>query len=130
MNITKLEKLKQEVVTINEQLSIAINKFDFDKCKSFYDYEDYLEPYSSKLNELSRKIRMMEDYVLVEIPTYGHIMTLSDFIKDVKCGAFIDYDGSGNYVKDDKMTSITIYPSDVKHRSIRKEFDKIVWFNK
>lgn len=128
--MTELEKMEQELNILDEQLSEANNKFDFLNCKSFREYEDYIEPYSSKMNELSRKIRMIREYELEEIPTYGDVMTLDYFIECVQDGGFIDYDGSGNYIKDGKMTNISIYPSDVEHGAIRREFDTIIWFNR
>jgi len=70
------------------------------------------------------------DYNLEDLPTYGDVMPLTEFIENVECGGFIDYDGSGNYVKDGKMSNITIYPSDVKHNMVRKDFDTIIWFNR
>ena len=75
-------------------------------------------------------------YELEKIPDYGDVMLLSDFIEDVKCGNFIDYDGNGQYIKsgekgeEDMMTNIDIYPSDIEDGVIRKEFDKIAWFNR
>lgn len=65
-----------------------------------------------------------------EMPTYGDVMLLSDFIDNVKGGGFIDYDGFGNYCRDNKMSNIEIYPSDVKRESIRTDFDTIIWFNR
>jgi hypothetical protein len=70
------------------------------------------------------------NYDLSELPDYGDVMTLEHFIENVKDGGFIDYDGFGNYVKDGKMSNIEIYPSDVKHNMIRKDFDTIIWFNR
>jgi len=57
-------------------------------------------------------------------------MTVEDFVECVVSGGFIDYDGSGTYVKDGRLTNITINPSDVRHDAIRKEFTEIVWFNR
>lgn len=48
----------------------------------------------------------------------------------MKSGGFIDYDGSGNYARDGKMSNISIYPSDVNRKAIRRDFDTVVWFNK
>jgi hypothetical protein len=73
---------------------------------------------------------MIMPYVLNEMPTYGDVMSLADFIESVEDGGFIDYDGHGYYVKDDKASNIMIIPSDVKFNSIRKDFDKVVWFNR
>ena len=83
-----------------------------------------------ELSKLKTQERMERKPTFTAIPDYGDVMTLKDFIDNVKSGGFIDYDGSGNYVKDDKMSDIQIFPSDVKKGNIRKDFDKIVWFNR
>jgi hypothetical protein len=57
-------------------------------------------------------------------------MSLKNFISNVKSGGFIDYDGFGRYVRNNEESDITILPSDIKHKSIRKDFDTIIWFNK
>jgi len=57
-------------------------------------------------------------------------MPLDKFIDFVKEGGFIDYDGFGNYVKNNEISDIEIYPSDLKYHSIRKDFDTIIWFNR
>ena len=97
---------------------------------SIEEFEAALEPTGKKVDELGRKIRMIKPYTLEPIPDYGVVMPLEEFIEYCKDGSFIDYDGHGSYVKDGQRTDITIYPSDVKHGVIRKEFDKIIWFNR
>ena len=67
---------------------------------------------------------------LSELDNNGHVMTIKNFIATVKMGGFVDYDGFGRYVKDNQESDIEIYPSDVKYKSIRTDFDKIIWFNK
>ena len=64
------------------------------------------------------------------IIAYILAISLKDFIECVKCGGFINYDGYGKYVKNGMETDIEIYPSDVKNKNVRKEFDKIIWFNR
>lgn len=97
---------------------------------SFEAVEKRLEPFVSKVAELSRQIRMIKPGTFDAIPEYGDVMSLKEFIETVNDGGFIDYDGSGNYVRDGKMSDISIYPSDVKHNAVRNDFDTIVWFNR
>jgi len=92
--------------------------------------EKLLEPTHEKVAVLGRKIRMIKPYTLEPIPDYGDVMPLEEFIECCETGGFIDYDGHGRYVKDGQATNIYVYPSDVKHGAIRKEFDKIIWFNR
>lgn len=97
---------------------------------SYPEYMAYMELSNKKLSEVSRRYRMVKTPTYSELPTFGHVMSLEDFIDNVDCGGFIDYDGYGNYVKDGKTTDIDIHPSDVKHGAIRKDFDTIVWYNR
>jgi hypothetical protein len=83
-----------------------------------------------ELTNLLVKERMNREPKFSSIPDFGDVMSLSTFIDNVKDGGFIDYDGHGNYLKEDKMTDIEIYPSDIKKGNLRKEFDRIIWFNK
>lgn len=65
------------------------------------------------------------------LPTYGDLMTLTDFMDDVKAGYFIDYDGHGNYATETEMSNKRIYPSDVKKGDVETErFTHVVWFNR
>ena len=116
------------------------------------DYEKACEAYDKKFHEpsdgnweaflkyarkeiddvdrLSREKRMIMPYELRDIPNYADVMPLKKFIECVEDGGFIDYDGSGRYVLNDKETDIAIYPSDVEHGAIRWEFDSVAWYNK
>ncbi len=124
----RLKEIEEEI----EKLHKAVEEKEkvWDNSKSFDEYWEHMRPENSRIAELDRERRMIMPYELSELPDYGDVMTLKDFIGCVKCGGFIDYDGFGNYVKDGKETDITIYPSDVKYKAIRKEFDTIVWFNR
>jgi hypothetical protein len=122
--IEQKEKLKK---IIDEKYK----KFDYINCKSFKELEDFLEPESTQLSEINRQIRFQKtDYKLSDIPKYGDVMTLKVFIECCLDGGFIDYDGSGNYIQGDKMTDLKILPSDIKNNLYKKEFDKIIWFNR
>ena len=115
----------------NELIDIITKKDgDWDFSKDWDEYQEYLKEEQDELNFLSREKRMIMPYTLQEIPNYGDIMTLEYFIKNVKIGGFIDYDGSGNYLEFNKMTNIDIYPSDVEFDKVRRQFDRIIWFNR
>jgi len=116
--IESLEKIKEEKDKV------------WDYSKPIQEYWEYIKPESELAAKLNREKRMIMPYVLSDLPDYGQVMTLRQFIGSVESGGFIDYDGSGNYIINGKMTNIDIYPSDVKHKSIRKEFKKIIWFNR
>jgi len=108
------------------------------------DWDEYCEfrkPEIDEVRKLNRKKRMMmipefsePSKWKEETEMIGDLFTLEDFIDNCKCGGFIDYDGSGNYAKeiDGKLmeSNIDIYPSDIKHKSVRKDFTHVIWYNK
>ena len=88
-----------------------------------------------------------EEIKLEELPDYGDIMTIKDWIHIVDSGGFIDYDGHGNLAMKDKMSELQVKPSFVKNGKITKvivgfdwltqleyeeewNFTHIVWFNR
>lgn len=125
----------RDIETIKKELDLAReeNNKAFQTAPPDMGYEKfmaYMEPTNNKVGELSREYRFVVEPNYGELPDYGDVMTLDEFIGCVESGGFIDEDGSGNYVKDGKMSDVSIFPSDVKHNSIRKDFDTIIWFNK
>lgn len=110
-----------------------LNQKVFDKCPHGLSYDRfmaYMEESNKKVSKASRKYRMIKKPTYSELPDFGDVMSLEDFIDNVKSGGFIDYDGSGNYVKDGMESDITIYPSDYDFGAIRTDFDTIIWYNK
>ncbi len=101
---------------------------------SFDEYnekrQEACQPHLSNLIKLQREERFTKPYTLTELPKYGDVMSLDDFVENCECGGFINYDGYGRYVKNGKETNIEIYPSDVENKLIRTEFDTIIWFNR
>ena len=97
---------------------------------SYPEFQEYLKDVSDKYNSISKSYRLIKTPNYKEIPTYGTLMPLDQFVDCCKSGGFIDYDGSGNYVKNGQMSNITILPSDVKLNMVRKDFDQIIWFNR
>ncbi len=64
-----------------------------------------------------------------EIPDYGDLIPVSEFILDCQSGGFIDFDGYGHPTKDGKMDeTITIRPS--KLNEIPSDCEAICWFNR
>lgn len=125
--MSRLDEIDLEIKRLRKVLA---EKKISDNCKSFDEYLNYLEPEISMIDKLDRERRMIMPFELKELNKNAHLMTLREFIIDVKSGFFIDYDGSGNYVKDGMESNISIYPSDVDHKSIRKEFTHVNWYNK
>jgi len=127
----KLREIAQLRFRIKELSIIKDEKqkmWDFDK-----PYSEYLELTSKEdkeINELDRRLRLIRPYEVTDIPDYGDVMTLNEFKNFCRNGMFVDSDGYGHYIDDDKMTDITIHPSDVKHKSLRYSLNKIIWFNR
>jgi len=101
------------------------------------DWDEYCEfrkPEIDEVRKLNRKRRMLMIPEFSEPLEFGDLFTIENFIGNCKCGGFIDYDGSGNYAKeiDGKLmeSNIDIYPSDIKHKSVRKDFTHVIWYNK
>lgn len=63
-----------------------------------------------------------------EVPEYGSLMTVEEWLDDVKRNLFIDYDGFGHAVKDGKCDSRAIYPSEAAE--VPEDATHIVWFNR
>lgn len=123
---------EKELLKKLEEASEKANKA-FQDAPPGMDYEGFMD-YMAEANEplmvASRNYRLVQTPEFEEIPKYGDVMTLDDFIECCDGGGFIDYDGSGNYATEDHMTNISINPSDVDKGTIRKDFYKIVWFNR
>jgi hypothetical protein len=126
--MTRLEEIELEMIELDKV--IKLKEKVWDNSKPYEEYYDFMKAEFNKQSQLSRERRMLVDYKLSELSMFGDVMSLETFIANCKCGGFIDYDGYGYYVKDGKESNIEIYPSDVKHGAVRKDFDTIIWFNR
>lgn len=126
-----IEELKKKADLVFKELDEVIKTFDFLN-KSFKDYENLVKPFDNKLNRLSYLAQIQSDVEWKEIPDYGRLLTIEEWIECVDGGGFIDYDGSGNYSDGKRMSNMSVSPSDVDNDQIMKneEFTHIVWFNK
>lgn len=122
------EQLGLEYAQAQEAVTKRFNEAPDDM--NFREYEHYMEEAYEKQAVAGRAYRMVQEPEFSELPNYGDIMSLKEFIENVECGGFIDYDGYGYYVRDNKESNITINPSDVAAGAIRKDFDTIIWYNR
>lgn len=138
-----MEDILTEIKRLNEIVDRKANEFDEEwfgertQAPSMDKFEEYTwkrnnrcQPELGQLNKLQLKLRMEMEPSFSELPDYGDVMSLANFIECVKDGEFIDYDGFGYYVRDGKESNIIIHPSDVKNGNIRKDFDTIIWYNR
>jgi hypothetical protein len=127
-NGKRLQEIEAEIKAVREEIrKLELN----DPTGSWNEFSVYMQPVWNKQARLDREKRMLITPKFErDIPDYGDAMTLVDFVAAVKDGWFIDYDGSGEYVKGGKMSGISIYPSDVQNGAVRDDFDTIIWFNR
>jgi hypothetical protein len=65
-----------------------------------------------------------------ELPGFGDLMTWEDFVDNVECGGFIDYDGYGELAMATQVSNVTICPSDVEG-FVRPDWaTHVLWYNK
>jgi len=126
--MSKVEELEKELEVAHAEYDEVYENLP--EGLGYKEFQERLKPVSEKVSEINRKLRLIREPKFENLPDYGEVMTLKDFVKNVKSGGFIDYDGYGKYVKGDKMSDITINPSDVKNKSLRKDFESIIWFNR
>jgi hypothetical protein len=147
MSLEEIEKRIEELDTILEKKE---NDWWDKKRKNMTDdifvndWDEYCEFRKPEIDEIrklnsEKRLMMIPEFsepmtCLKESKMLGDLFTLEDFIKNCECGGFIDYDGSGSYSKeiDGKLmeSNISIYPSDIKFKSIRKDFTHVIWYNR
>lgn len=132
--MTELEQLKAEYELLSKERDKVWNQFmemagegiPYDVACKWYDNQNVV----SECAELSREIRVLENYELEPFPEYGTLMSLEEFIAYCKTGFLVNYDGTGKYATEDKMSNIYILPSDVVSGTYRKDFSHVIWFNR
>lgn len=120
----KLYELEKEVDKIwRETFDIP----DYKEAMKYYRNHPTVKEYG----RLWREYKLIKDYTLDDIPDYGQLYTLDEFVSFCDNGPmFSDYDGTGYYATKDKMSDITISPSDILEGIYRKDFTHVMWFNK
>jgi hypothetical protein len=125
----RIKLLDKQIEELSKRLDYELNKPT--KNESFERFSARIDPLQNERARLKSERRMLtDDYTLSPLSDYGDVMMLKEFVLACKDGMFIDDDGHGYYVKDDHQTNLVIVPSDVTNRKYRKEFEKIIWFNK
>jgi len=91
--------------------------------------ERILKEQGYKEEEIIKIVEMNMSPYSEEVSEDDCLLTIEEFLNDVKAGGLIDYDGYGNPVKNGKINpSIKIYPSSVD--SIPKDATHICWYNR
>nr|DAN43757.1 MAG TPA: hypothetical protein [Caudoviricetes sp.] len=134
VDISEIKSYEELCSELNNARETADSYRDF--CYKTYDsFDEAWEAYVNSdivktVKVLSQKVRLLQQPYMDDIPDYGDIMPLEEFIQSVKLGLFTDYDGSGYYATENACSDITIYPSDITSGTYRRDFTHIVWFNK
>jgi len=69
--------------------------------------------------------------MIMKIPDYGDLFTLSEFTNHCLRGLFIDYDGSGYYSNGNVYyCNRPAYPSEIVIGDIDSTYTHVLWFNK
>jgi hypothetical protein len=75
--------------------------------------------------------QMLKPYYTIydkEMPDFGDVFSVEEFVDNCRRGLFTDYDGYGNPVKDNVLADIEIYPSELN--KIPSDATQIVWYNR
>lgn len=67
-----------------------------------------------------------------EIPDYGTLILVEDWLDSCKDGFFIDYDGWGYWATEFQMSNIRVNPSDTENPEFNPPewATHVMWFNK
>jgi hypothetical protein len=89
-------------------------------------FQKDVEEYLKELEE-----NALDTVRMVELPDYGDLITLEEFIGACESGTFIDSDGTGYYATETQMSNIPAYPSDIIVGGIiYDDYTHVMWFNK
>ena len=127
--------MSKEIEVLEKRLSdsrVRINEAEdkWDGSKPWEEYRDYMSEYWSEYADINRELTLVKPYEMKELPSYGDLMTLKEFIDCVRGGGFIDYDGHGSYATETECSNLTVRPSDILTEKYRKDFTHVMWFNR
>lgn len=133
--MTNTEKVIEKIDFLIQKLRKARDQYlaenvNFLEPNSFEKLRELEAPYSKALGKLSRTRRVLIEPVMEELSDYGELYSFEIFKAFCKTGGFIDYDGYGKYSDGEKMSNISIFPSDIRHKHHRKDFSHVIWFNR
>lgn len=133
INTRKMDKIEEMKSLYGKALDVSDAKLEalkstMDLMTAYRVWEKSPERLAAQ--ELSREYRLIKEPTMGDIPDYGDHMTLEEFVEACKTGAFINYDGFGNYATKDTCSDIQIYPSDITAGKYRSDFTHVIWFNR
>lgn len=128
-----IEEMRNKKAELENELQALYDQTCEADPSIIYDYNRFSAigvDLKKEINDLDRKIRLNEVPEWMGSPGDGALMSIAEFTDSVNSGCFIDSDGFGHYVLDNRESGIYIYPSDVKHNSVRSDFNQVIWYNR
>ncbi len=129
--LLRIKQIEEEIDSLDNDIKSKDKNWDFSSTFSIGrmdEYKNYILPEVTKQSLLYRELRQICDYKLNEIKEGWHI-TIEKFIDNVTGGGLISGDGFGHYATTTHESDVEVYPSDVKYKSLRKDFTHVVWYN-
>ena len=104
---------------------------DWDMAQHFCDMAEATNNANLRALENAKKAAgRFKKPMFKEIPEYGDLMPLQEWINCCESGGFVDYDGHGNLATADKCSRIEISPSQRRVIKYPSWATHIVWYNK
>jgi len=126
-----------------EKWNADAHRFDFiakmkvDNCGDASDLSHAITHFPEReIGKYSVSIKQIPNFEWEELPEHGDLMVIEGFVEDCKSGAFIDYDGFGDYsdgkrcISGLKYPEFLVKPSDIMCGIINDEFTHVVWYNR
>lgn len=126
------DELKSHIKEIQVNVDKQINDLYNNNNMSFDEFNDTFEAITKDINDakLILRLKIPLDQIEMTEHNFGDLMTIEEFGEDCKEGWLIDYDGHGSYATNDKVSDVSIYPSEFLSGNYRKDFTHIVWYNR
>lgn len=75
-------------------------------------------PHNFGAVELMKYFGEIDGLQFDDIPSYGDLMPINEWIGHVEDGGFIDYDGHGNLSDGTRKSNVIVQPSDITKKKI------------
>lgn len=125
--MNKRKQLERELTIAKNEIK---NLLDDHSITNHSEFINLSSPFADEIQRIESELRLIQHPVYLDLPAYGELITLDEFIRNVESGKFINYDGSGKYSNGTQITNIIIHPSDIKNNIYRRDFTHVLWLEK
>lgn len=130
MKLTTYSDFASEYETICKEISEKENECA-GKGMDFLSMVEETKELRKKAFVLSKEMRIrQEPNIKTGRKWKGQFFEFDAFIEFVKAENVNDNDGYGYYATNGGVSDIFIYPSDIEFGLYRKDFSRVLWFNK